>query len=146
MRAAGILLFRTDPIEVFLGHPGAPFYKHQEMRVWTVPKGIIEADETDEAAALREFEEETSFSLKGELFELGEVKYKSGKRLVVFACEHRGPDFAFASSEFTHTFPNGSRATYPELDRGEWFGIDEANKRIHPVQRPLIERLSDRID
>lgn len=145
MRSAGILLYRRDPLEVFLGHPGGPYYRNKEFGVWTVPKGVIEEGEEEAAAALREFEEETGHRIANPIGLLGEARYRSGKRLIVFTAEHVGPDFPTISSEFTHTFPNRTSVTYPELDRGEFFSIEEAKKRVHPIQRPLIDVLVDRI-
>ena len=141
MRSAGVLLYRTGPLRVYLGHPGGPYYRRRQRGVWTIPKGQLEAGEDERTAALREFAEETGFKPAGSLERLGDVRYRSGKELIVFACEHRGPDFTLRSNPFEVTFPNGSSATFPELDAGRFVPIDEAKTLVHPVQRPLLEEL-----
>lgn len=141
MRSAGVLLYRTDPVRVYLGHPGGPYYRKRQRGVWTIPKGQLEPGEDESAAALREFAEETGFAPQGRLVRLGEVRYKSGKELVVFACEHTGPDFELRSNAFTVSFPNGSKAEFPELDVGRFVPMNEAKRLAHPVQVPLLEEL-----
>src|ERR1043165_9140456 len=88
-RSAGILLFRRRPsgVEVLLAHPGGPFFKSKDLGAWTIPKGEIEEDEDPIAAARREFREETGCSTDGPFLELGEVRQKSGKRVLAWAAE-----------------------------------------------------------
>ena len=141
MKTAGILLYRTDPVRVYLGHPGSPFYKRKDRGVWTIPKGHIEQDESMEEAARREFDEETGLRPEGELIPLGEVRFGSGKRLFGFACRYDGPDFALDSdTQKVKTSRGVVRA--PELDRAEWFPLATAKRKIHPVQKPFLDRLT----
>jgi len=39
-RSAGILLFRRKPgLEVFLVHPGGPFWAKKDVGAWSITKG-----------------------------------------------------------------------------------------------------------
>jgi predicted NUDIX family NTP pyrophosphohydrolase len=57
VRSAGILLHRKRgrAIEVFLIHPGGPFWKNKDTGAWSIPKGLIDCQEDALAAARREF-------------------------------------------------------------------------------------------
>src|ERR1017187_7566529 len=88
--SAGLLPFRRDngSIEVFLVHPGGPFWKNKDVGAWSLPKGEYEREEEPFAAALREFEEETGFSAGGaEFLPLGEIRQPGGKVIVAWAFE-----------------------------------------------------------
>jgi predicted NUDIX family NTP pyrophosphohydrolase len=65
--SAGLLLFRRfgGELEVFLAHPGGPFWRGRDLGAWTVPKGLAEEGEEPLVAAIREFEEETAVSPEG---------------------------------------------------------------------------------
>src|SRR5215831_20416817 len=79
--SAGVLLWRRHGtvVQVLLGHPGGPFWQRKDAGAWSIPKGEYESGEDPQAAALREFEEETGVRLEGELTPLGEVKQSGGK-------------------------------------------------------------------
>ena len=141
--SAGILLFRGSgsALEVLLVHPGGPFWAKKDL--WGIPKGLIHSGEDPLEAARREFEEETGFAVDGQFLPLGEVKQKSGK--IVRAWGVRGDLDAdqIRSNEFEVEWPPGSgrKRSYPEIDRGAWYGLDEASRRIRPDQRPLLDAL-----
>src|ERR1700735_2300497 len=80
---------RSSVLEVFLVHPGGPFFAKKDLGAWTLPKGELAEGEDPRACALREFNEETGFSVVSaeNLIELGEIQQKSGKRIVAWACE-----------------------------------------------------------
>jgi len=92
--SAGILmyLFRNEEIEVFLVHPGGPFFRNKDLGSWSIPKGLAESDEDLRATALRELEEETGIKPNGELLPLGVIKQKSGKKVHAWACEGYLPE------------------------------------------------------
>ena len=144
-QSAGILLYRkTDNIlQVFLVHPGGPFFKNKDEGNWTIPKGEFLDDEEPLAAAKREFQEETGQPIDGDFISLGSVKQKSGKTVFAWAVEGEINPENIASNVFDLEWPpkSGKTISIPEVDRAEWFNIDIAKQKINPAQIPLIERL-----
>lgn len=146
--SAGLVLWRRGPngIEVLLGHPGGPIFATRDAGHWTIPKGEVdEADGSDlEAVARREFGEETGHPVPGgPLIGLGSIIQKGGKVVHGWAVEGDLDPATAQSNTFTMAWPPGSGrlATYPELDRVAWFGLDEARRRVKETQVPLLERL-----
>lgn len=86
--SAGLLMFRREPqLQVFIAHPGGPFWQDRDAGAWTIPKGLINAGEEPLAGAIREFFEETSFTSTGPYLSLGWVKQKAGKTVYAWAFE-----------------------------------------------------------
>lgn len=145
-RSAGILLYRRahGGLEVLLGHPGGPFWRHRDDGAWTLPKGGLAEGESPEQAARREFEEETGAPAVGALQPLGGVRQRSGKQVEAFALEGDLDPQALHSIEFEMEWPprSGRVARFPELDRVAWFTLEEAGTRILPSQAPLLARLA----
>lgn len=144
--SAGLLLYRRrgDGIEVLLAHPGGPLWKKRDAGAWSVPKGEIESGEEAMAVALREFEEETGQPPPaGACLDLGEIRQKSGKRVVAWACEGDLDPATAESNTFPLEWPPGSGnwMDVPEVDRVEWFDPDEARRRLNPAQAEFIDRL-----
>lgn len=145
-QSAGLLVYRMkngEP-EVFLGHPGGPFYKNKDLGVWSIPKGEF-SGETPLAAAKREFYEETGFRIKGRCRKLGWVKQKSGKIVYAWACEYDLDPAKLKSNLFTLEFPDrsGNIKQYPEIDRGEWFDVTTARAKILSYQQPFLSRFEE---
>lgn len=145
-KAAGILLYRikNKQLQVYLGHLGGPFFAKKDAGAWTIPKGLIEENEDPYTAALREFAEETGFVLTVEnAIPLKPVRFKSGKTVTAWAVEYSGVEFEINSNLFTIEWPkkSGQMHEFPELDKGEWFTIDEAKEKINANQLPLLEEL-----
>jgi predicted NUDIX family NTP pyrophosphohydrolase len=144
--SAGILLFRHRPtgLEVLLAHPGGPLFVKKDEGHWTIPKGEVEPDEELLDVARREFEEETGHpSPIGPFVELGSIIQKGGKTVHGWAMEGDLDPAAAVSNTFEIAWPPGSgrRQTFAEIDRVEWFGLDEARRRVKETQVPLIDRL-----
>jgi predicted NUDIX family NTP pyrophosphohydrolase len=137
---------------VMLAHPGGPFFQRKDAGAWTIPKGLMNADEPPEDAARREFEEEVGWRPEGELHPLGEVHLKSGKRVIAFALRtHEDPAQLyerFSPGVFTMEWPRGSGklVELPEVDRIEFFALDAAREKINPAQAPLLDRLVELIE
>ena len=145
-RSAGILLYRRAPtgIEVFLVHPGGPFWANRDSGAWTVPKGEVGTDEASLAAARREFYEETGARVDGEFVELAPVRQPSGKVVHAWAVEGDVDAAAITSNTFSIEWPpkSGRMREFPEIDRGGWFTLAEARDKLLPGQRPLLDQLT----
>jgi predicted NUDIX family NTP pyrophosphohydrolase len=146
--SAGILLWRrrAGALEVLLAHQGGPLWAKKDHGHWTVPKGEVEAGEAADlpAVARREFAEETGHAVPDWLaIPLGEIRQKSGKRVVAWALEgDLDPTAAFSNTYDMEWPPRSGRIqSFPEIDRVEWFGLDEAAERLKAAQVPFLERL-----
>lgn len=136
--SSGLLLYRerAGALEVFLVHPGGPFWARKDEGAWSIPKGEFEPSEDPLVAARREFTEETGFPIDGEFQPLTALKQKSGK--TVYAWAVRGDcDPALIKSN-TFTFKGRE---FPEVDRAGWFGLEEARRKILPGQAGFLEEL-----
>ncbi|HWE87253.1 MAG TPA: NUDIX domain-containing protein [Terracidiphilus sp.] len=143
-RSAGLLMFRrTNPLEVFLVHPGGPCWQKKDAAAWTIPKGEYEPGEEPLAAARREFQEETSFPIDGEFLPLGEITQNSGKIVTAFAIEGDCDPARLVSNTCRVEWPprTGRMIEIPEVDRGAWFPITQARQKIFTAQRPFLDRL-----
>ena len=140
--SAGILVFRrTGPEpEFLLAHPGGPFWRKRDAGVWSVPKGLLEPGEAPLNAAVREFGEETGLSLSATLTPLEPIRQAGGKVVRCWTAEADLDLAAFRPGEFEMEWPprSGRTAEFPEIDRLEYFGVEEALARILPAQAPLI--------
>ncbi len=148
-QSAGILLFRHrhERLEVFLAHPGGPFWSRKDAASWTIPKGEFEKGEEPLAAAIREFQEETSFPAKGEFIDLGMVKQKSGKLVYAWALEGDCDPSKLSSNTCEIEWPprSGKKLEIPEVDRGGWFSLDEAREKLMTGQLPFLDALTERL-
>ena len=144
-RSAGLLLYRkrAGALEVFLVHPGGPFWTKKDAGAWTIPKGEIGEDEDPLVAARREMAEETGFSPEGRFIELPPVRQKAGKLVLAWAIEGDCDPAQLRSNLFEMEFPprSGRMAEFPEVDRGEWFSLGEARGRILEAQQPFLDAL-----
>lgn len=132
-----------DGIEMLLVHPGGPFWAKKDDGAWSIPKGLTDPGEDHEAAARREFCEETGATANGDLTSLGQFKQPGGKIVVAFALESDFDPAALVSNSFEMEWPprSGRRASFPEVDRAGWFGPDEALRKILKGQAPIVEAL-----
>ena len=148
-RSAGLLLYRraNADLEVFLVHPGGPFWAKKDNGAWSIPKGEYEEGEDALNAARREFHEETGFTAQGVFLDLGVIKQAGGKTVTAWAFEGNCDPQHLKSNLCKIEWP--PRSTHlveiPEVDRCGWFSIPEAKKRILKSQQPLLEILCRRL-
>jgi predicted NUDIX family NTP pyrophosphohydrolase len=151
--SAGILLYRRGEtgLEVLLAHPGGPVWKRRDDGAWSIPKGEPDGAETGDllAVARREFEEETGQPVpdRQEPIPLGSIRQKGGKVVHAWAIEgDLDPQVARSNMTRMEWPPRSGRwVTFPEIDRVEWFGPDEAKRRIKDTQAPLVDRLVEHL-
>ena len=145
--SAGLLMCRNQKEEVqfFLVHPGGPFFKNKHLGVWSIPKGIPEADEELLFAAQREFTEETGLAAKPPFHDLGTIQQKRGKVVHAWAFEGEWNDSeGITCNTFKLEWPpkSGRFQEFPEADRAAWMNLEEAKAHIIPEQIPLLDRAS----
>ena len=134
-------------LEVFLVHPGGPFWAGKDAGAWTVPKGEYLDGEAALDAAKREFTEETGFVARGEFIDLGVVRQASGKLVNAWAFEGNCDPRELKSNFCTVEWPprSGKRIEIPEVDRGEWFRVEDARKRILKSQLSFLDVLGEKV-
>jgi len=146
-QSAGVLLFRIKhkKLEVFLVHPGGPFWKNKDVGVWTIPKGEFEEGEAALDAAVREFKEETGHELSGPFHALMPVRQKGGKTVLAWASEGDLDPATIVSNTFEIEWPpkSGRMASFPEVNKGAWFDMETAVQVINAAQAALLQELSD---
>jgi Predicted NTP pyrophosphohydrolase len=147
--SAGILLWRRTLAgpEVLLVHPGGPYWRNKDDGAWTIPKGQLDPGEEPLDAAVRELKEETGVVVDGPFVALGTVRQKAGKRVSAFACEGDCDADAIVSNSFEMEWPprSGKVASFPEVDRAEWFEMGEARAKIIAGQAGFLDELESLI-
>lgn len=144
-KSAGLLIYRKADafLEVFLVHPGGPFWRGKDAGAWSIPKGEFTEGEDALEVARREFTEETGQEISGDFIELETVQQKGGK--LVFAWAVKGDVDAdnVVSNTFKMQYPykSGNWITVPEVDKAGWFGVEEAKQKINPAQAALLPDL-----
>jgi predicted NUDIX family NTP pyrophosphohydrolase len=144
-QSAGLLVYRRRPtgIEVFLVHPGGPFWQKKDDGAWSIPKGEFAADEDPLAVAQREFLEETGQEIAGTFTALSPVKQRGGKIVHAWLVESDFDASTITSNTFTMEWPprSGKQQEFPEVDRAAWFDLQSAALKINDGQRPLLAQL-----
>lgn len=145
--SAGILVYRkTNIIEVFLVHPGGPFWAKKDAAAWSIPKGEYSEDEDPLVAAKREFKEETGqVAPEGQLVDLGEFKVSSSKTVHAWAVEGEINPKHVKSNMFEMEWPpkSGTKQEFPEVDKAGWFPLAQAVPKIVKGQIPIVEKLAE---
>lgn len=145
-QSAGLLLHRLrgGRPEVFLVHPGGPFWAKKDDAAWSIPKGEVASAEDPLAAAQREFTEETGFVATGPFVSLGTLRQSGGKTVHAFAAAGEFDPQQIVSNTFELEWPpkSGRKATFPEIDRAGWFPLEIAAQKIHRGQLELLARLT----
>lgn len=147
--SAGILMYRycASMLEIFLVHPGGPFWKNKDAGAWSIPKGEFDNGEDRLEAAKREFHEETGSSVTGNFIALGPARQASGKLVYAWAVEGDCKAESIKSNSFIIEWPprSGKRKEFPEVDRAGWFSIDVAREKILKGQLPLLDQLQKKL-
>jgi predicted NUDIX family NTP pyrophosphohydrolase len=142
-RSAGLLMFRRrdSNLQVLLVHPGGPFRKKKDAGAWSIPKGEYEESEDPLEAAKREFEEETGIKADGEFIPLGQTKQSGGKVISAWAFEGDCSEGEVRSSTFSMEWPpkSGHKRDFAEVDRADWFDLNQARTRIFERTSPIVE-------
>ncbi len=135
-------------LEVFLVHPGGPFWAKKDMGAWSICKGEYSEGEPPLEAAKREFQEETGFTVQGNFIELGQVRQASGKVVSAWAVEGDCDPSKLISNHCEVEWPprSGRHIEIPEVDRGGWFSMADARQRILKSQSPFLDKLSQMLE
>jgi predicted NUDIX family NTP pyrophosphohydrolase len=144
-QSAGLLMYRRTgaELEVFLVHPGGPFWAQKDLGAWSIPKGEYVDGESPLEAAIREFREETGFEVHGTPVELGVIKQAGGKLVSVWTIEGNCDPAVLVSNTCMIDWPprSGRKLEIPEVDRGAWFRVEAARERILKSQAPALDLL-----
>jgi predicted NUDIX family NTP pyrophosphohydrolase len=144
--SAGLLVYRKRQgiLEVLLAHPGGPFWAKRDSGAWSIPKGEVDAQEPPLDAARREFHEETGFTVSGAFTALSPLRQPGGKVVHAWAVAGDCDPSQMRSNLFRMEWPprSGKQQEFPEIDRVEWFAIDEALRRILPGQAGFLRQLA----
>jgi predicted NUDIX family NTP pyrophosphohydrolase len=134
---------RDGQLQVFLAHPGGPFFQNKDEGVWTIPKGEPDPGEDFLDAAVREFTEETNLKPTGPYLELTPVKQKGGKTVHAWAFEEASLPVTLISNTFVMEWPpkSGTMVEFPEIDKVEFFDGETAKRKINPAQAAFIDEL-----
>ena len=148
-QSAGVVLYRIrdSKVEIFLVHPGGPFWTKKDAGAWSIPKGEFADDENPLATAKREFAEETGCIIDGNFIELTPVKQPGGKLVYAWAVEGDCRAESIKSNLFTLEWPprSGKRKEFPEVDRAAWFDLTTAKDKILKGQVALLEDLERKL-
>ena len=147
--SAGLLMYRirNSQLEIFLVHPGGPFWRNKDDGVWSIPKGEYDDNEDPLEAARREFKEETGFEAKGDFIPLSPLRQPSRKIIIAWAFEGDCNADAIRSNMFAMEWPPGSgrQTEFPEVDRARWFPIHIARTKLVKGQVGFIEQLCEKL-
>ena len=148
-KSAGLLVYRqgAEQLEVFLVHPGGPFWTKKDEGSWSIPKGEFSEGENPLEAARREFEEETGVAMTGDYEPLDPVKQPGGKIVYIWLVRGDLDPASIKSGLFSVEWPPRSGVTqqFPEVDRAAWFATDAARRKILKGQVPFIDQLERRL-
>jgi predicted NUDIX family NTP pyrophosphohydrolase len=148
-QSAGILLYRfiNNQLQIFLVHPGGPFFRNKDNGSWSIPKGEFTNDENPLDAAKREFLEETGQEIGGTFISLNSVQQKGGKTVYAWAIEGDIDQENIISNQFEMDWPpkSGKKQSFPEVDKAAWFDVEAAKVKINVAQVGLIEDLIEKL-
>jgi predicted NUDIX family NTP pyrophosphohydrolase len=144
--SAGLMMYtyKDKKLKIFLVHPGGPFFIKKDNGYWGIPKGLVEKNEDLFETAKREFEEETGIIPNGKFIPLGFVIQKNGKKVYGWAYETNDDSLTeITCNTFEMEWPphSGKKQNFPEVDKGEFFNIEDAIKKINSSQVQFINRL-----
>ena len=144
-KSAGLLMFRIrgGELELFLVHPGGPFWSKKDLGCWSIPKGEYSEAEDPLAAAKREFLEETGCEAQGDFLELAPIRQPSGKTISAWAFAGDCDAGAVTSNTFSLEWPpkSGKTLEFPEVDRAGWFDLELSRQKLSKGQLGFIDAL-----
>jgi len=148
--SAGLLPYRVRAgrMEVLIAHMGGPLWATRDDGAWSIVKGEYDEREDAYAAARREFTEETGAAApEGEPLALGEVRQRSGKRVVAWAIESDFDASQIHSNTFSIEWPRGSgrQREFPEIDRVAWVDSATAALKLVQGQHAFVQELERRL-
>jgi predicted NUDIX family NTP pyrophosphohydrolase len=147
--SAGIVLYRirSDVLEVFLVHPGGPFWTKKDAGAWSIPKGEFEEGVEPLETAKREFHEETGTLIDGAFIELTPLRQPSGKLIYGWAVNGDIDASSIKSNMFSMEWPprSGKQQEFPEVDRGEWFAVPQARQKLLSGQHGFLDELQKKL-
>jgi predicted NUDIX family NTP pyrophosphohydrolase len=146
--SAGLLMYRwiAGELQVFLAHPGGPFFAKKDSGHWTIPKGEVSEGEDPLDCARREFQEETGMTAAGDFLPLGSIKQKGGKLVHGWAfLGDRDESVPLQSNLFSMEWPpkSGRFQCFPEIDRAQFFTLEAAKQKLKESQHPFLDRLAE---
>jgi len=148
-KSAGLVLYRfkDSQLEVFLVHPGGPYWSKKDEGAWSIPKGEYEEGEDPFEVAKREFKEETGFEANGDFISLSPLTQPSRKIVIAWALEGDCDADKIKSNTFTMEWPprSGKYAKFPEVDRAGWFSIHVAKIKLLKGQVGFLEQLCEKV-
>lgn len=157
--SCGILPYRINngQLEVFLVHPGGPFFAKKDIGFWGISKGQINTDEEPIDCAIREFKEETSMDLqlrKSKLISIGEIVQENGKLVYAWAIEdgltnivdQNGIADLRELSNKVQIKLKFKTFEAPEIDTGRFFKIEEALVKMNESQKEFIKRIQAKLE
>jgi predicted NUDIX family NTP pyrophosphohydrolase len=148
-QSAGLLIYRRrhDALEVFLVHPGGPFWQNKDLGAWSIPKGEFEPTDDPLTVAKRELNEETGHSVDGPFTPLAPIKQRGGKIVHAWAVAADFDVGEVVSNTFSMEWPprSGKMREFPEVDRAEWFHVKTAEEKIIEAQRGFLSELKTRL-
>ena len=149
-QSAGLLVYKRakSGLQIFLVHPGGPFWAKKDRGAWSIPKGEFAEGEEALAAACREFREEVGQDVAGPFVALTPRRQPSRKMIHAWAVEGEVDAEALVSNEFELEWPprSGRMQRFSEVDAGTWFTFEEAKGRIQPGQLPILEELAQLLE
>ncbi len=152
VHSAGLLPYRIDggQVLIFVAHLGGPFWARKDARAWSIAKGEFDPGVEDpRACAAREFAEEIGVPAPPEPWlDLGDVRQRGGKVVTAYAVAAPASLAWVRSNLVELEWPprSGRRASFPEVDRAEWMGLEAARTRLVAAQVTLVDRLQAALD
>lgn len=143
--SAGLIMYKRTPgLQLFLVHPGGPFWKNKDKQAWSIPKGEVRQGEDLLEAAKREFKEETGIEPKGRFISLGSVRQRV-KTVHAWAFEGDWKGILGKQEMIKIEFPphSGKKIKVPEIDQARFFPVKDARDKMVAAQTEFIKRIEE---
>ena len=147
--SAGLLPYRwyEGRLQVFLVHPGGPYWERKDEGAWQIAKGAPFPGESLLNTALREFEDEVGMRPAAIAWPLASIPQKGGKWVKAFAVEAELEPANLMSNIFELEWPPCRRTvqSFPEIERANWFTLEEARAKMLTSQMPFLLALEQAV-